>query len=258
MRLLRRVSLVLVVLAWVGAARGQTAGEAQVDLALVLAIDASYSVDRVEFRQQIDGLALAFASPEVIAAIEALPQGRLAVAVTHWSQAGAQIVSVPWTIIEGDASSLAFATGLARVERRTADGATSISDALRHGFGLLDRCPCRARRQVIDISGDGRNNNGPSLATIRAEAGLLGVTVNGLAILNEVETLDYYFEQQLIVGPAAFVEVAADYRDYARAIQRKLLRELDPGIAMGPRPGTNPLAAAAGGHRSRLKVPQGL
>lgn len=257
--MLGRLPVVLGVLAWVatgaGLARGQTDGGAQVDLALVLAVDASYSVDRAEFGQQIGGLAQAFTSPAVIAAIEALPRGRLAVVVTHWSQAGAQIVSVPWTIIEGTASSLAFATRLAQVERRTADGATSISGALRHGLGLLGRCPCRAERQVIDVSGDGRNNNGTALAVVRAEAELLGVTVNGLAILNEVETLHYYFEQQLITGPAAFVEIAADYRDYARAIQRKLLRELDPGIAAGPRrPGTTPpVLTTAGGRRSRLR-----
>jgi hypothetical protein len=235
MRPLRCLLVALLLLGPAGAASGQTGAQAPVDLALVLAVDASYSVDRTEFQQQIDGLALAFASAEVIAAIEALPQGRLAVTVTHWSKASAQIVSVPWTIIEGAAASRVFASRLGGVERRTADGATSISGALRHGFGLLGQCPCRARRHVIDVSGDGRNNNGPGLATVRAEAELLGVTVNGLAILNEVETLHYYFEQQLIAGPAAFVEVASDYRDYARAIQRKLLRELDPGIALGPR-----------------------
>lgn len=230
--------------------------QARVDLALVLTVDASYSVDQTEFRQQIDGLARAFASPEVIAAIEALPLGRLTVTVTHWSKATTQVVSVPWTVVDGRAASRAFAARLSAVGRQTADGATSISGALRHALSLLRQCACRPDRRVIDVSGDGRNNNGPSLARVRAEAAILGVTVNGLAILNEVATLNYYFEQQLIAGPAPFVEVAADYRDYARAIQKKLLRELNPGIAGAP-PDLHPerSLAATGARRSRPAFP---
>lgn len=207
---------------------------AAVDLALVLAVDASYSVDRTEFQQQVQGLAAAFASPRVIAAIEALPRRAISVALTHWSKADAQVVSVPWTLIDGAAASLAFASQVARTVRRTADGATSISGAIRHAFLLLDQCPCAPERRTVDVSGDGRNNNGPAVEPIRLEAEARQVTINGLAILNEVSTLHFYYERRVVAGPAAFVEVAIDYRDYARAIERKLLRELGSGLVQAP------------------------
>lgn len=206
----------------------------EVDLALVLAIDASYSVDRVEFRQQVLGLAAAFASPRVIAAIEALPRGAVTVAVTHWSKADTQVVSVPWTLVDGAAASLALAARLAASNRQTADGATSISGAILHAFNLFEQCPCAPERRTIDVSGDGRNNNGPALDPVRLEAEGRAITINGLAILNEVPTLHYYFESNVVAGAASFVEVASDYRDYARAIERKLLRELDAGLVNGP------------------------
>lgn len=231
----RLAALALLLFALVGFHPGPARAQpAAVDLALVLAIDASYSVDRREFQQQVQGLARAFVSPRVIAAIEALPNRTISVAVTHWSKANAQVVSVPWTLIDGAPAALAFATRVADMTRRTADGATSISGAIRHAFRLLEQCPCQPQRRTVDVSGDGRNNNGPPLAPVRLEADARGVTVNGLAILNEISTLNFYYERRVVAGPAPFVEVAADYDDYARAIERKLLREIDAGVVQNP------------------------
>ena len=206
------------------------------DLALVLAIDGSYSVDDFEHSQQLQGTAEAFRSEAVRDAIEALPNGQIAVMLMQWSSEGSQVASLPWQIVQGGEGALALADQIESLGRHTRDGGTSISAALSYALLQLKRCPCLPVRRIIDLSGDGRQNNGPSLALVRAKAAAEGVTVNGLAILNEVRTLHYYFERQLIAGPSAFVEPATDYADYARAIRRKLLRELSAGIANAPLP----------------------
>ena len=213
------LGLVLVGTTWSLEAR------AEVDVELVLAIDSSASVDGFEFAQQIEGLAAAFRDPEVVDAIVNGRSGRISVAVYEWASANVQSIAVPWMLVDGPAA----AEGLARrVEamQRTVVGATSISGAIEFASALLAANPYPGARQVIDISGDGRSNQGRDVRLARDDAILTGITINGLVILNEVETLHYYFEQRVIGGFASFVEVAQDYSDYARAIQSKLLREI--------------------------------
>ena len=178
------------------------------DLALVLAIDGSYSVDDFEHSQQLQGTAEAFRSEAVREAIDALPNGRIAVMVMQWSSETSQVASLPWQIVQGGAGALILAEQIENLGRHTRDGGTSISAALSYALLQLKRCPCLPVRRIVDLSGDGRQNNGPPLDLVRAKAAAEGVTVNGLAILNEVRTLHYYFERQLIAGPSAFVEPA--------------------------------------------------
>ena len=197
-----------------------------VDLKLVLAIDCSYSVDSREFALQVQGLALAFRDPEVISAIAEGPYGRIAVTVVQWSDARNQRVGVPWTIVSGEAEANQLSQEIAGLQRLLVDGGTSIAAMMRFGVGLLRTSPLSGLREVIDIAADGRNNNGGDPTIVREEVAALGITINGLAILNEVRTLDRYFERYIIAGPGSFVIVSNDYASYATAMKRKLLREI--------------------------------
>lgn len=197
-----------------------------VDLALVLAIDCSYSVDSREFALQKTGLARAFRNPLILAAIQAGERKSIAVSVIEWSKPGLQEVAVPWFLVRDAASAEALAARIEAMPRLTAEGATSISSMIQFGIAYLAASPLPGARKVIDISADGRNNSGEKITTARALARSYGVTINGLAILNEVKTLDYYFEKYMISGFGAFVMRADDYDHYATAILRKLLQEI--------------------------------
>ncbi|MHA1523052.1 MAG: DUF1194 domain-containing protein [Alphaproteobacteria bacterium] len=204
---------------------GQT-GRVEVDLALVLAVDCSYSVDATEFRLQMQGLAQAIASPQVIAAIGQGPVGRIAVTLFQWSDSKNQITILPWTVISGAASATKFATAVSAAPRMTAEGATSISSALIYAAKLLDSAPVQPLRRVIDVSADGGNNNGMKPEIARNQIVARGITINGLAIINEVPYLDKYFENHITGGPGTFVTVANEYAVYFEAIRRKLILEI--------------------------------
>lgn len=197
-----------------------------VDLALVLAVDCSYSVDALEFDQQMAGLAKAFRNADVAAAIASVPGGRIAVALVQWSGPASQVLAIDWHILGTAGEARAFAQSIDATLRLSREGATSISAMVRAGVAFLLRFPGTARRRVIDISSDGVNNSGGSLDAARDGALALGITLNGLAIMNEVPALDRYFERHLIAGPGAFVVPAGSYSDYEAAILRKLLREI--------------------------------
>jgi len=207
------------------------AQDTDVDLALVLAIDCSFSVDANEFRLQMEGLGRAFMREDVKAAIRRGDRQRIAVTAMQWSDEANQMVVLPWTIIAGGADADEVGAVLARMPRRLAEGGTSISTALVFGSALFAAAPS-AERRVIDVSSDGRNNIGPPVNAARDRIVAQGITINALAILNEWPTLDVYFENQVVGGQAHFVIPANDYDAYAEAIYRKLLREITgPGIS---------------------------
>lgn len=221
-----------------------------VDLALVLAVDSSASVDQEEFALQRDGLAAGFRDPIVISAIESGPFKRIAVAVIEWAGYAEQVVHIPWTLVEGGSGAHGLADRIAGLQRGIPTGATSIAGALGFAHTLLRANPYDASRRVIDLSGDGRNNQGPQVESVRRQVVAAGVTINGLAVVNEHPTLNYYFEDRVIGGAAAFVEVANDYGDYRRAIRRKLIREIrtlniSGGSGNVPEPGRRPALVAA-------------
>jgi hypothetical protein len=207
-------------------APGAAWSQAAFDLALVLALDSSASVDETEFANQRGGLADAFRDPEVAQAIASGPLQRIAVTVVEWAGQEQQVVDIPWTVVDGEAGALALAGRIDGLQRQIQSGATSIAGALSFANALLLSVPFEASRMVIDLSGDGRNNQGPPMEIVRRQVVAQGITVNGLAIVNEHPTLNYYFEDRVIGGTAAFVEVANDYADYPRAIRRKLIREI--------------------------------
>lgn len=227
----RGVAFLMLVTALLVVRPESRADDYEVDLALVLAIDCSFSVDAREFRLQMEGLGQALQDPQVKRAIRQGARQRIAVAVVQWSDDNNQMVVVPWSIVSGDADADELGMVLGQMPRKLAQGGTSISTALLFASALLQSAPS-AERRVIDMSSDGRNNIGPPVAAARNRIVAEGITINGLPILNEWPTLDAYFEAHVVGGRDHFVMPAADYEDYAEAILRKLLREITgPGIS---------------------------
>ncbi len=195
---------------------------------LVLALDASASVDRQEFVLQLEGLARAFADPEVGRAIDNLRPFGAGVAVIQWGAPGETRTVVPFAHLETarDAKAFGFVIGL--VHRWMRASSTSIAAALDDSRLLIDTNEFEGQRKVIDISGDGPDNSGADIEAARARAGAAGITVNGLPIEAEDHSLETYYRQRVIIGADAFIEPARDFDDFARAIREKLLRELRP------------------------------
>ncbi len=215
---------------------GGQASARSVDLELVLAVDASASVRYQEYSLQMQGLAAAFRDPSVAAAIRAATPRGIAVSLVQWSGVGAQAVLVDWALVEDTASAAAFADRIDAAPRRVRAGGTALGDAVLFGLAALAANDFQGQRQVIDVSGDGRANVGTAPVLARGQAVAAGVTVNGLAILEEESDLDSYYAENLIGGPGAFLQTADDSADFARAIKRKLITEISGGrsASLGP------------------------
>jgi hypothetical protein len=204
---------------------------AEVDLALVLATDVSGSVSNDRMTLQIHGLAHAFQNPKVIDAVRSGQYGRIAVTFVEWSSKDRQDQVIDWTLIADETSARSFAAAIVGADR-SIPGATSISAAIDFSVKLLTECGYRATRRVIDVSGDGRDNDGDRDVTVtRDDAVAAGITINGLPIMEVEEELDLYYHENVIGGPDAFMIVADDFESFGKAILQKLIHE----IAFHPR-----------------------
>lgn len=200
------------------------------DLELVLAVDASSSIDIGEYALQLRGIARGFRDPAVHSAILAGDQGRIAVNVIIWGEQKFSKQSTGWHVISAASEVLAFADLVEMMPRRQFGG-TGIGEALDHAVSAIDENAIVARRRVIDVSGDGVEtfaDGAVLLPEARARAARLEITVNGLAVVNEDRDLPAYFRANLVTGPGAFVLPAADYFDFEQAMREKLLREIGP------------------------------
>lgn len=207
--------------------RAQAQTPIDVDLTLILAVDCSWSITDDEFDLQMQATAAAFRHPAVINAITSGQRGRIAITVMQWSDPQQQSISLPWLMIEDAASAHSAASRIAAVPRQVHGGSTSISAAIQFATAHILKSPYASARQVIDVSGDGRNNSGGRPELSRDLATRLGLTINGLTILSkEHAILDEYYRKRVIGGPGSFVEIANDRRAYPEAILRKLLREI--------------------------------
>jgi hypothetical protein len=208
-------------------------------LALALAVDVSRSIDAADYRIQTEGLASALEDREVRAAIFG-PEGEVALAIYYWSGRGYQDLVQPWVILDSPEALDAAIWEVRRTPRPSAPLATALGDALRYGLDLMGDAP-NCERRVIDVAGDGRNNDGISVARTYEREDFSGITVNGLAVGEHEADIVRYYHDELIRGPGAFVEIAPRQSDYPAAIQRKLLRELQgPMIgSLGPDAGSN-------------------
>jgi hypothetical protein len=213
----------------------------EVDLSLALAIDISGSIDPDEAKLQREGYVQAFRDPVIVRAILGGPNGRIAVAYYEWSDSWMQKLLIDWTLLDSEATIAAFANRLAdlpiSIARRT-----SISGAIRYAVPLFGRSPYEPTRKVLDISGDGSNNDGGLVTDMRYEALKERIVINGLPIMNDRpnpfgfpnETdLDRYYLHCVTGGPRSFVEVARNFEDFPRAVRKKLLQEV---ADRGPRP----------------------
>jgi hypothetical protein len=223
-RMIHRRALIAVLL--LAAAVAPARGEKAVDIALVLAVDVSLSIDAEEFALQRAGYAAAFRDKRVIDAITAGAVGAMAVTSLQWSGAREQQQIVGWQLITDRASAARFAEALAAADRVVGGGSTSLSGAIDASVRLLRQSGYAAARRVIDISGDGSNNSGRLPIYARDEAVADGITINGLAILKNEPFLDDYYRANVIGGPGAFVLTAGDFDDFAAAIVAKLIREV--------------------------------
>jgi hypothetical protein len=195
------------------------------DLALVLAIDCSFSVDHAEFLLQMKGLGEALQNPLVFEAISKGPNQKIMVAAMQWSDNQNQVMILPWSEIASEADAREIGAKLAATSRMLAEGGTAIGNALLYANESFIGAP-PALRRVIDVSTDGRNNMGPALGPIRDNIVASGVTINALAITNEMPTLHIYAENQIVGGVGHFVIKANDYDVYGAAILKKLVKEV--------------------------------
>ena len=205
-------------------------------LALALAVDVSRSIDAQDYVIQTDGLAGALENREVRTAIFG-PEGKVALAIYYWSGKGYQDLVQPWVILDSPEALDAAIWAVRRTPRPEAPLATALGDALSYGLDLMYDAP-DCERRVIDVAGDGQNNEGISVARTYEREDFTGITVNGLAVgEHEADIVDYY-ANEVIRGPGAFVELAPRQTDYPDVILRKLLRELEgPMIGLLPPPG---------------------
>jgi hypothetical protein len=214
--------IVLAALAGVAPAAAQTA----VDLQLVLAVDASGSVDQVRFELQKRGYVAAFRHGRVLQAIRSGPSQAIAAIMVQWTGPFMQVQVTQWSLIGDEESAGVFAAAIERAPRQLFGGGTSISGAIDHAVTLFPKSPFRGGRRVIDVSGDGSNNRGRPVTLARDEAVAAGIGINGLPILALEPDLDRYYYDSVIGGPGAFVVAAQNYETFADAILKKLITEI--------------------------------
>jgi Protein of unknown function (DUF1194) len=207
------------------------------DLLLVLAADVSRSIDEGEFELQRKGYAAALSDPRVLAAIRGGTNRTIAVCFVEWSGAGEQMVVADWTVIRDDEDAGGLSATILAAPRSFV-GRTSISGAIDFAMERFAAATPRSNRRIIDISGDGTNNSGRLVTEARDQALAEGVTINGLAIVNDKPNPGYafhtqppgglpeWYRQNVIGGPGAFLRVVEDFRSFADAMTNKLVSEI--------------------------------
>lgn len=200
------------------------------DLALVLAVDVSGSVDRREYDIQMQGLAAALQDGIVR---EALVEAEAMVTLVQWTGSSRQRQTIPWTQMRSDADVTALAASVFENRRVWRNYSTAIGEALEKAERVLADVP-QCRRKVIDVSGDGISNEGIDPLSRHPALEALGVVVNALAIETGEEDLTGWFYENLIMGPGAFVITANGFEDYPEQIRRKLIREITRPLSMAP------------------------
>jgi len=198
------------------------------EVALMLAVDVSGSVDADEYRVQMDGLAAALIDRSVSAA---LLSGEVQLALMQWTGSGRQSVVINWTEMANEADVLAFAEQVITEPRLWRDFSTSIGEAMALSLAYFAQVPT-CKRHVIDISGDGKNNEGLLPTDVWDALAAGQVTVNALVIEESEPDLTAYFEREVITGPGAFAVTARTFEDYPEQMVRKLYRELTKVVAV--------------------------
>ncbi len=207
-------------------ARPQMSGMNPVNLALVLALDCSASVYFDEFNLLANGCAAGLRDAEVRAGLLGPPFGASVISLLLWSGAGAQAVAVDWTVVSTPEEVEGFAGLVEGVSRAVPAGSTAIGEALLVAEKLLGLAPRRSSRQVIDVAGDGRSNQGAAPGPIRDRLVAAGVTINGLCVLHAEPDLVESYTREVIGGVGGFALACQDYQRFAVAMRQKLVREI--------------------------------
>jgi Protein of unknown function (DUF1194) len=234
-------------------------GSMQVDAELVLAVDISYSMDPEEQALQREGYVFALTSPEFLNALKGGMHGRVAVSYVEWAGIAEQRLVVPWRLVDGEASASAFAAEITTAPYRRAYR-TSIAGALRFSAPLFENNGFQGIRRIIDVSGDGTNNQGPLVTVVRDEVVAKGITINGLPIMlkrpnaatMDIENLDVYYEDCVIGGPGAFVVPIRDREKFKEATRTKLVLEIagrEPELRVVPAQARAPRISCTIGER---------
>ncbi len=209
----------------IGAVSSPVSAAPAVDLALVLAIDCSYSVDALEYQQQMQGTARALMAPEILQAITGGARKRIAISAFLWSDPLIQFVIVPWQLLQNAEDAKAVAHVFLRSPRDVPKETTATGSALLFAQSLLLTAP-PAFRRVIDISTDGECNSGPKVNAVRDAIVAQGTVINGLAITKDTRDLDNYLRENVIGGDQSFVIKATDFDAYGESLREKLFREI--------------------------------
>ena len=213
--------------------------EEQVDIELVLAVDASGSVNPREYQLQLSGIANAFRDSSIRQAIVSGRHQRIAVSLLVWSDAAFNVYSSNWYILSDDASAEGFARIVENYPKREGGG-TGIGNGVAFAVRSIAGNGIQGTRRIVDVSGDGPETppwfgEGIILPQAKLLAERDGVIVNGLAILNDFPKLDQWYRENVKIGPGSFVMRAADYEDFSVAIREKLWREITVIIGDGRR-----------------------
>lgn len=207
-----------------------------VDVELVIAVDISYSMGLEDLAVQREGYAKAMVSQEFLHALRAGPVGKIALTYFEWSSTKDQEVVVPWRQIDGPEAAEAVAAEITKAPIRRGSR-TSISSAIKFAISLFEQNPYRGVRRIIDIAGDGPNNNGDPVATARDTALQQGIVITGLPVMinatppgqadiNHIDHIDWYYEDCVIGGPGSFVVPVTDRENFKEAIRTKLTLEV--------------------------------
>ena len=201
-------------------------------LALALGLDISSSVNAREYRLQLEGLANALEEPEVVEAILAPPGAYVSATVYEWSGYQQQDVVLGWTSLDSPAAIQRFAAQLRAHQRSYAEFATALGKGVEFGARLFETAP-ECSRRVLDISGDGENNDGVGPDYFRENGLLDGLVINGLVILGAYPDPAIYYRTHVMQGPESFVALARDFEDYKDVMVGKLLREINTNLVLG-------------------------
>ena len=197
-----------------------------VDVTLVIAVDVSGSIDSREFALQREGYAKAITDRRFLNAIKGGDHGAIAIAYFEWTGPGMEAPVYECTVVRNDTDAAKIAAEIRSVPRLLYGGGTGVGEAIYFGMAMHDRCTIATDRRVIDVSGDGRTNRGRRAGPARDEAVKKGITVNGLAIINEEPDLEEYYRAEVMGGQGAFVAVVNDFESFEEAVIAKLVREI--------------------------------
>jgi Ca-activated chloride channel homolog len=193
-----------------------------VELAMVLAVDGSASVTYDEFGLIAGGMAAALRDPTVAAGLT----GKSVLSLLLWSGTGQRDIITDWTQIVTGADLAAFADSVDNMPRTVKAGNTAIGEALLASLTLLAHVPAIPKRNIVNVIGDGRSNDGIAPGPIRDRMAAADITINGLCILHEEPDLLAFYTEQVIGGPGAFAVTCRDYKDFTEAMRQKLTREI--------------------------------